>query len=314
MVAGRHNMEAPEARRLATRVRESRRLALLKRAGMFGNVDNATIGRANTYDDLAGAYHLVHDMFVFQGILQPNDTRMRIRPWEAQPETATVIAKSQNQVVGVTSVVFDSPDMGLPTDQAFGAEVDVLRSMGRRICEGTNWAIAHGNTSVMTELMRCSLAHAMARGCDDFLGTVSPGHMAFYKLLGFEQIGSIRSYDPDQYDPVVLVRLNVADFGRRFANVNATDGDDEAFLKSYYLVNNPYHRYVQAWQILTGRFFADATLVRELFVNRGYLPERCTPAQLDGIRRRWGDEIFEQVAGAQSPVVTNRSAVAEGVR
>jgi len=303
MVAGQNNMEA---HRLTTRERESRRLALLKRAGMFGNVDNATIVRASTFDDLAGAYHLVHDMFVFQGILQPNETRMRVRPWEAQPETATVIAKTQNQVVGVTSVVFDSPDMHLPTDQAFGAEVDVLRSMGRRICEGTNWVIAHGNTSVMTELMRCSLAHAMARGCDDFLGTVSPGHIPFYKLLGFEQIGSIRSYGQEHYDPVVLVRLNIADFGRRFAYVNADDGDDEAFLKSYYLVNNPYCRYIQAWQILADRFFADAALVKELFVHRSGLLDRCTPAQLDGIRRRWGEDIFERVAGAQSPVACSQ--------
>jgi len=294
MMAGADNTEAKRAKPRRDE-RESRRLALLKRAGMFGNIDNAAICRATNYHDLTGAYRLVHDMFVFQGIIQPLEFGMRIRPYEAQPETATVIAKTGGHVVGVTSVVFDSLDMGLPGDRAFMAEIQALRQMGRRVCEGTNWAIAHGNTSVMTELMRCSLAHAMARGCDDFIAAVSPGHLPFYRLLGFEQIGSLRSYSDEHYDPVVLVRLNVADFDRRFANVDIDDGGDEAFLKSYYLVNNPYHRYVATWQILCDRFFADVMLVRELFVHNSDLLDECTPAQLEGLRRRWGRGVFDCV-------------------
>ena len=294
MIAGPENLNTRGGRSRRCQ-RESRRLALLKRAGMFGNVDNATICRAANYHDLTSAYRLVHDMFVFQGILQPTEFGMRIRPWEAQPETASVIAKTASQVVGVTSVVFDSVDMGLPSDRAFLTETQALRQMGRRVCEGTNWAIAHGNTSVMTELMRCSLAHAMARGCDDFIGAVSPGHLPFYRLLGFEQIGSLRSYSDEYYDPVVLVRLNVADFDRRFADVDADADGDEAFLKSYYLVNNPYHRFVATWQILCDRFFADATLVRELFVHNSDLLDQCTPAQLEGLRRRWDRDVFDRV-------------------
>jgi len=277
-------------------------MAMLRRMGLFGNdTQGADILRATTLEDLAKAYQLVHDVFVEQGYIHPEETGIRIRPFEALPETATFIAKTASAVVGVTTVVVDSPDLGLPTDKAFRTEVDALRAEGRRVCEGTNWLVAasHRNTAVMTELMRCSFAHALAAGCTDYLGTVSPKHARFYKLLGFEQLGDVRSYSKDIEDPVVLVRLDMAGLDKRFEGVTAGDGDVESFLKGYYIDNNPYHRHVEAWQSLSDRLFADPTLLRVLFVvDSGFLP-RCRPGELKAIGQRWGKQLLGRVLAGE---------------
>lgn len=277
---------------------------MLKRTGLFSNdAQGAKIIRATTLEDLIGAYRLTHDMFVQQGYIHPDKTGIRIRAFEALPDTATFITRVDGEVVGVISVVVDSLDFGLPSDESFRAELDELRAQGRKICEGTNWLVAdsHRNSAVMTELMRCSFAHAMAIGCTDFLGTVSPGHAKFYKLLGFEQISEVRSYSKKIEDPVVVVRLDLSGLGERFKNVTKADGDVESFIKSYYIEDNPYHRYVSTWQILSDRFFAAPALLTELFVHRSSLLERCSRSKLEAIRGRWGDELFANVC-ASTPV------------
>ncbi|MCK4625963.1 MAG: hypothetical protein KAV00_11675, partial [Phycisphaerae bacterium] len=64
-------------------------MALLKRTGLFSNdTQGAEIIRATTLEDLIGAYRLTHDMFVQQGYIHPNESGIRVRSFEALPETA----------------------------------------------------------------------------------------------------------------------------------------------------------------------------------------------------------------------------------
>jgi hypothetical protein len=288
--------------------KKDRRMALLKRAGLFSNdTHGAEIVRAVTVEDLLAAYALTHDVFVEQGYIHPDPTGVRVRPHEALPETATFIARAEQDLVGVTSVVIDTPELGLPTDHAFQAEVDSIRGPGRRICEGTNWLVSnsHRNSAVLTELMRASFAHAMEVGCTDFLGTVSPGHAKFYELLGFEILGSQRSYSAEIYDPVVLVRLDLTGLDARFEGVTAGFEDVESFLKHYYIEDNPYHRHVAAWRIQNDRLFADRTLLSVLFVRESNFLPRCTPEQLAAIGKYWQQvplaEIFQPEQALRHP-------------
>jgi hypothetical protein len=280
-----------------------RRMLLLKRAGLFSSdTKGARITRATGPEDLAAAYRLVHDVFLERGYIEPDQKGIRLRVFEALPETATFVAKAAAEVVGVTSVVVDSPDLGLPSDKAFKVEIDALRSAGRKICEGTNWLVAesHRRTAVMSELMRCSFAHAMMQGCADFIGAVSPGHAGFYGLLGFEQLGGVRSYSSQIDDPVVVVRLDLTGLADRFRNIDQSSNEAECFLKRYYLDENPYGRHVVTWQILSDRFFADPISLRELFVAGSSLPSRCDQKELRAIESRWGQAIFAEAWGRQS--------------
>jgi len=273
-------------------------MALLKRAGLFSNDTQAsTIVRATTVEDLLEAYKLTHNVFVEQGYIHADVTGIRIRTFEALAETATFVAKGLTGIVGVTSVAVDSEDMGLPTDKSFKEELDSLRSRGRIICEGTNWLVApsHRSSAVMSELMRCSFAHAVNIGCTDFVGTVSPGHARFYNLLGFETMGPQRSYSDKIDDQVVLVRLDLLGLGERFKDVKPDDDGVEGFLKKYYITDNPYHRYISTWKILSDRLFGDPDKLREMFVDIGNFLPRCDAKSLEAVASRWGEEMLSNV-------------------
>lgn len=277
---------------------EDRRMSLLQRAGLFSNdTQGAKVTRATALDDLTSAYRLVHDVFVQQGYITACESGLRVRVFEALPETATFVAKAEGQVVGVTSGIIDSPDLGLPSDKAFKAEIDTLRAQGRKVCEGTNWLVAqsHRHSAVMSELMRCLFAHAVAEKCTDFIGAVSPGHAKFYSLLGFEQVGEQKSYSAEINDPVVLVRI---DLTTRFKDIDHNSNQVDRFLKSYYIDENPYHRFVGGWEVVSRRLFQEPILLHELFVQRTSLLSGCSARQQDAIAKRWGREVFERTVAA----------------
>ena len=290
--------------------RESRRMRLLKRTGLFGsNMDGIKIGRATALEDLAEAFALVHDVFVAQGYIEPSPSGLRVRAYEALPESATFVAKNDEGVVGVTSLVIDSQRLGLPSDKVLGKEIDQLRRAGRKVCEVTNWAVSEGyrNSGILTELMRCSFAHAVLAGYDDLIGAVSPGHARFFNLLGFETMGPVRSYSSKIHDPVVLVRMDLAGIDQRVSRIRDEAGDDEAFLKRYYVDDNGYHAYVSGWSELAESLFDDAASLRELFVDRADLLSACDPDELLVICEAWGPGIFNEVfAGAYSPAGTTQ--------
>lgn len=290
----------------ADRSESDRRLALLRRAGLYSNdTRGAEITRATSPEDLAKAYRLVHDVYVRQGYIHGDPTGMRVRPFEALPDTATFVAKAADEVVGVTTVVTDSQDFGLPLEKAFKAEVNAIRGQGRKLCEATNWLVAesHRGSAVMSELMRCSFAHALATQCTDYVGAVSPGHGKFFQLLGFEQPGDARSYSNDIDDPVVLIRLDIVAFRRQMANVVAGRHDVQSFIKDYYVESNPYHRLVGMWQAESDRLFANPSLLSALFVDESQFLASCGPEVLYLIEQRWGEQMLGQVL-LQRPELT----------
>jgi hypothetical protein len=273
-------------------------MALLKRAGLFSNdTHGAEIVRGATLDDLSAAYRLVHDVYVERGYIRPSEHGLRVRLFEALPETATFVAKTDDQLVGVATLLMDSADLGLPSNEAFAEEIDALRAQGRTLCEGTNWAVAesHRSSAVMSELMRCWFAHALTEGCTDLLCSVSPGHARFFGLLGFETLAGPRSYSSEVDDPVVLVRLDLTGLAERFQGVETSDNQVERFLKRYYIDENPYHRFIGGWKVAARRLFDDPVLLGELFAHRGRLLDGLTPSQRQALDARWGHEVFTAV-------------------
>lgn len=277
--------------------RAKRKLGFLKRAGLFGkNTLGATIKRACTAHQLCQAYRLVNDVFQETGYLKPEPSGLRLRIFETSSETATFIAEKAGVVVGVLSVVGDSPDLGLPSDAAFKPELDALRAKGRRLCEITNQAVApaYRKSAVPTELMRCALAHELEAGYDDSVATVSPSHHGFYELLGFDPLGNERSYSAKLYDPVIALLMGLDQFRQQ------PEGLDGAarFLHHYATKGNKFISRVKGWGRQARRHFLNADLLEEIFVReRNFLGE-CTAEELQILQRRWGQEMFEAVTGA----------------
>lgn len=274
------------------KVRE-RRLAILKRSGLFSDdTKGARVARAGSLEDLRKAYKLVHDVYLGTGFIQPEPSGMRLRIFETTSETATFVAKINGRVVGVLSIVGDSPELGLPSDSAFKPELDFLRANGTRLCEATNQAVAEEfrKSAVPTELMRCAVAHMITVGYDKVMAAVSPSHHSFYELLNFRQIGSERSYSGKIHDPVVALGMDINQYRHH-------DGHSNDFIYQFLAEQNHYLVYVGEWARQAQQQFLNADLLQQLFVTeRNFLAE-CSPEELRFLHRRWGRELFAVVTG-----------------
>ena len=271
-----------------------RKLWLLKRSGLFGDdTKGAEIVRASNIHDLRSAYKLVHDVYLGTGFIEPEKAGMRLRIFETTPEMATFVAKVGDRVVGVLSILADTPELGLPSDAAFRVELDALRASGQKICEITNQAVAKDfrKSAVPTELMRCAMAHATVRGCDEIVATVSPSHGSFYELLGFREIGSERTYSEKLHDPVVTLGMRVDQYRFPQSGLNET----EQFIHRFLAGENHYLPFVKAWDAEARENFLDADLLLQLFGKERNFISECDPTELAMLHQRWGSELFAKV-------------------
>ena len=274
-----------------------RRVRLFKTAGMMACRDtDIRIRQATTPADLKAAYALVHDEYVQREYITPKPQGIRVRIFEALPEMATFIAKHNNQVVAVMSMVPDSPDLGLPSDSVFQAELGALRREDRRIAEVTNLAVdsEFRGTNVLLELVRCCYAYSMCKGLDDVFAAISPGHVPFVEtLLLFEPWGSRRNYSDDTVDMVEGMRFDMRTALTRGRKIDQALGD-EIFLTDWFVTTNDHFDDVAISAAEATREFLTPALLRELFVDTGVLSE-STRRQRDAIRKRWGNALYDQV-------------------
>jgi ribosomal protein S18 acetylase RimI-like enzyme len=277
----------------------SRKLAFLRRSGLFGeDTKGATIERACSVQDLRDAYRLVHSVYLGTGYIGAEPAGMRLRIFEMSSETATFVAKVGGRVVGVLSVVGDSPDLGLPSDAAFKPELDAMRATGARLCEVTNQAVAEEfrKSAVPTELMRCAIALTLHAGYNEAVATVSPSHSGFYDLLRFRKLGTERSYSQKLHDPVIALTMNVD----QYRDTSWVVSPSERFIHHYLSESNHFLSRIADWSKQARRLFLNSDLLEQLFVKeRNFLAE-CSPGQLRILQRRWGQELFGIVSGAEN--------------
>jgi hypothetical protein len=279
-----------------------KKVALLKRLGLFDPNSPVTVRRAVSRKDLQAAYQLVHSAFVEKGYIEPRPGGLRIRTFETLPEMATFVAELEQEIIAVMSIVPDSEAMGLPSDGAFGQEIDSLRRSGRRVCEITNLAVVgqHRRSNAFPELTRACFAQALAWQCDDIFIAISPGHAAFFEgVLQFEPFGDQRSYSAEKEDVVEGKRLDLGTIDERWRQADRDLGDG-AFLHDYYFKHNSYHHCVRRWSSVARRAFLEPELLRELFVEQSGFLQRCRPEVLEAICRCWGDAVFDQVCSRET--------------
>ena len=289
------NRPRPESASICDR-RSQRRIAMLQRSGLFGqDTHGATIERACNFADLEKAYRLVHDVYVAAGYIRPQLSGLRVRMFEASPEEATFVAKIDGRIVGVVSVAVDSPELGLPSDVSFKAELDALRAGGSRLSEMTNQVVSeeYRKSGVATELMRCAAAHVIQGSYDEAIATISPSHSAFYRILGFREIGAARSYSTAVYDPVVALSVDVGQYRQAEAEL------DEAsrFIHHFLADGNPFMKRVAKWNRQARDQFRDAYLLRRLFITETGFITQCSNTELQFLEHAWGRRLFASATG-----------------
>ena len=243
-----------------------RRLRILQKRGLFGELPNKIFcKRATEVNELKAAYQLVYRIFLEENFIVPNLSGMRVRTYEASPSTATFICKNDGYVIATFSAFLDTPALNLPADKTFGPELNALRDEGAILCELGNNAILpeYRGTSIITEHMRCIFAQAWLHDVTDFVCAISPPQIPFYSMLGFSQLGEIKSYSDVVYDPVAVMRYqNVPGIWEQPKDAN---DDIATFRHHFFAIENPYIPVVQLWDSMVDRLFSTPSKMAELF-------------------------------------------------
>ena len=162
------------------------------------------------------AYALAHRVYQRAGYVSDDGTNLCISPYDAQPQTLTLLAQDASGNDWATlSLVFDS-ECGLPCDEIYAGEVRSLRDSGCRIAEVTRLAIDE-NCSASREVLlqlfnQCYIFARKVRGCSDLVVEVNPRHETYYqRMLHFTRVGPERPCARVQGAPALLLRLNLAE-------------------------------------------------------------------------------------------------------
>ena len=267
---------------------------------MFNPADETfQVKRANSAADLEAAYRMVHDVFADMGYINHQRDGMRLRVFEAVPETATFICKHNEEIVAVMSVVVDSPDMGLPSNHAFEREINTLRKQGRRVCEFTNLAVKkeYWRSNAFTALTQACHAHAKLNNCDNIFIAISPGHTAFFEsILGFDKCGESRNYSHEKSDIVQGECLDLRTIASRFQAMDRKLGE-QAFLYDYYFANNYFDKVIKKWSSPATVNLHNARKFCFLLTKRSNFLLTCDWHELAVIRDHWGSWLFRELFG-----------------
>lgn len=150
----------------------------------------------------------------------------------------TLYAETGGVVVGTMSLCLDS-GAGLPADDNFPDKLDLLRGLGRRLCEPSRLAIDKGVTKrVFAALIHISFLYShRLHGYSDYVIEVNPRHVMFYKrMLGFSDFGAERPCRRVGA-PAVLLRLPLSLMGeqiRRWGGLMERHGEERSFYPYFF--------------------------------------------------------------------------------
>jgi hypothetical protein len=177
-------------------------------------IDGVSYQIAATRPQREAAFHLVYSAYTQRGLMQPNESRLRVTPFHLLPLTDVFVAEYQGSVIYTMTLVSDDR-LGLPLESVYAAEVDERRAAGRHLAEVSCLAAARGVFShgrmfdVFVRLVGLMFQSARAHGIDELLIAVHPRHARFYsRMLGFEQFGELRSYNSVCGNPAVGLAHN----------------------------------------------------------------------------------------------------------
>lgn len=158
------------------------------------------------------AFALAHRVYSRAGLVT-GESGLIISPYDAQPQSLTLLALDENGKDAATVSVAVDSTAGLPADEIYHDELNCLRANGRLIAEVTRLAISEEHKRSRHLLVRLfNFVYIYARrvvGADDFVVEVHPRHAAYYnRLLTFTPIGPVRPCPRVQNSLSVLLRLN----------------------------------------------------------------------------------------------------------
>lgn len=171
-----------------------------------------------TPGELEAALRLVCEEYVRRGYRSSKPSRIRPSIYQSLPTTTTFIAIDQSsEVLGTVTLIQDSP-LGLPMDQAYKPQIDLLRRQGEELAELSMFATTSRLASAQP-LLRLTMAMHLFKCMFDYarywtpttelVACFHPRHERLYEFLHLQPLGGRTSYANANGKEAVARHLNI---------------------------------------------------------------------------------------------------------
>lgn len=180
-------------------------------------------------DEFTAAAQLVYREYLLRRYITPISSQLKLSIYHALPQTSTFIAWHRRAgVIGTITLIEDSP-LGLPMDDAYKVELDVMRRHGRRLAEATMLALdgrlfssgVFSMTHTKKFLLLLRLFRVMfdyvrsSTSIDDLVACFHPKHDLLFEFLNLRALGDVKAYPGAIGTPAMARRLNVEETERQ---------------------------------------------------------------------------------------------------
>jgi len=188
----------------------------------FGRGGEFSARVASTAGDRVAAWRLAYREYRRMGFAEHDPLGLWYSLFDALPRTTTILVEHGRALVGVVTVVPDSP-MGLPADRTFPQEMRRLRRGSGQLAEAVSLVQAcegaRSGALVISKLceLTCLCAERVL-GAGALAITVNPHHRGYYeKLMRFRTLASGRDCARVAGAPAVLMALDFRDMAGHLA-------------------------------------------------------------------------------------------------
>lgn len=201
--------------------------------------DGLEIKIARTRHELEACFRLLHDSYVEQGYMAPQNHGIRVTPYHALPTTTTFIATSYGKVIGTLTLIRDGV-FGLPLEKAY--DLMVLRRKKKVLAEVSSLAVhkefrGEGGAYVFPLLKYMYEYATRYFGTEILVIGVNPRQWMFYEsILLFSPIHGVvdvQNYDFVSGAPVIGACLDLR-WARKQYDACYGDRSDEQNLFKYF--------------------------------------------------------------------------------
>ena len=185
------------------------------------NLDGITFRIAQTKEELEQAFSIVHDMYVKELYMDKQPHGMRISLYYSLPFTTTFVGVKDDKVIVACTLFLDST-YGLPMDDLYVKELELLRKNHRLIAEIGAFAVRPGykniSANIVMHLQKMIFHYTLKYfNLDDLTITINPKHRMYYQyVMLFDQIGDEKMYQKVNGNPAIAMHLNLRTAERAF--------------------------------------------------------------------------------------------------
>ncbi|MCK5607327.1 hypothetical protein KAR91_35920 [Candidatus Pacearchaeota archaeon] len=250
-----------------------------------------------TRQEIEQAYSLVYQEYLNRGYVKENMAKLRTSIFNVLPGVTTFVAMFEDKVIATATIIPDTP-LGLPMDDLYYEELNVLRNDHKKISEismlaNSTLMIGEGISLMLNAKKMFIVFYLFKHMFDyvkDYLGldficiTINPKHNLTYESLYFKDFGGLKEYDKVNGAPALGKCLDI------HSVEDACQNDSRR--KNFYSMFFGGHISPEKFE---NKFIFSQEDLKDLFVEKTQILQNLSTDELECVKKCYPNYDFSKI-------------------